>query len=219
MGALPGRAGATSGGTVFDLSLGFGKPFPFGHKAELTSGWWRPRAGHRHLGADLFAPIGTPVVAVAPGLVIRAQRVGTGDAAGIWVGLQHDHGIVTRYMHLSSIDPDIGPGARVSRGQLLGHSGTTGSEGAHLHFDVKAPAAILPAIEASVGQPTTGWGPLTEWGYGIPAEPWLPVDSYAQRTIDDAKQYGIPLERDRGGGLGQLLLVGAICWAGYHLLR
>lgn len=205
------------------LDLGFSRPFPPGYVAEIGSGWPRPRASGFHGAADLFTKTGTPVIAVAPGKVIRVQASPSG-AAGIWVGLEHDRGVVTRYMHLSKA-ADLELGQRVRRGQVIGWSGDTGtaSTGPHLHFDIKVPAALLPLVQATVGKPPTGWDPYqAPWGYGIPVEPWLPVDRYTQRTIDDAKRMGIPLERDRRGGLGALAgvaLAGFVLWGGYTLLR
>jgi murein DD-endopeptidase MepM/ murein hydrolase activator NlpD len=188
----------------------------------MTSGWWRPRDGHPHYGADLFTPTGTPVLAVAPGKVIRVQRTATGEAAGIWVGLEHDRGLVTRYMHLSAVAPGLAVGQSVRRGQVIGATGESGagSTGPHLHFDIKAPAALLPSIEAAAGKPATGWSPLQEpWGYGVPAEPWLPVDRYPQRTIDDAKRHGVPLYKDRAGlGLAAVALLGFAAWGAWKLL-
>ena len=205
------------------LDLDFSRVFPASVTAELSSGWWRPRSGHPHYGADLFTPTGTPVLAPGAGMVTKTQRSSSG-AAGIYVVLQHPSGISSRYMHLSQIADELAPGDPIRRGQLLGRSGNTGaSEGPHLHFDLKAPAALLPAIIAAVGEPSTGWGPLQEpWGYGIPVEPWLPVDRYPQRTIDDAKRYNVPLYQDRAGSAGVFLLkvalAGFAAWGANRLL-
>ena len=91
----------------------------------------------RHpLGIDMglsHAP-GTPVVAVAPGKVVFAG----GDACcsyGYYVIIDHENGLKTLYAHLRSIN--VSAGQRVSQGQTLGPSGTTGySTGVHLHFEV-----------------------------------------------------------------------------------
>lgn len=204
------------------IDLGLSRPFPPGYLAELGSGWWRPRAEHPHYGADLFTKVGTPVLAVAPGKVIRVQASPTG-AAGIWVGLEHDRQIVSRYMHLSRVADSLAVGARVRRGQVIGYSGDTGtgSTGPHLHFDLKVPSGLLPEIERAVGKPPTGWSPYqAPWGYGVPVEPWLPVDRYSARTVDDARRYGIPLYKDRPQGfLLKLGLAGFAAWGVYRLLR
>jgi len=81
---------------------------------------------------------GEPVFAAAGGEV---QRTGYGDVSGYYVRILHQNGVVTFYGHLSKIA--VAPGQRVSQGETIGyvgHSGVTiprGSEGCHLHFDVR----------------------------------------------------------------------------------
>ena len=84
-----------------------------------------------HWGLDIAAPIGTPVIAPASGIV----RVATGPflLEGNVVMLDHGGGLVTTYLHLSSMA--VKPGDRMKRGQKLGAIGTTGrSTGPHLHW-------------------------------------------------------------------------------------
>ncbi len=88
-----------------------------------------PRAPHS--GLDVAAPTGTSVVAPAAGIV----RVATGPLLleGNVVMLDHGAGLVTTYLHLSSIA--VKPGDVVKRGDRLGAIGTTGrSTGPHLHW-------------------------------------------------------------------------------------
>lgn len=87
-----------------------------------------------HAGVDFPFPCGTPVYAAAAGTVVEVTY---DSVAGNHVVV--DHGLVgnvdltTMYEHLSRFA--ISPGATVSKGQLLGYSGTTGrSTGCHLHF-------------------------------------------------------------------------------------
>jgi murein DD-endopeptidase MepM/ murein hydrolase activator NlpD len=198
---------------------GFGRPVPGSVKAQIISGWWRPRADHRHAGLDIPLITGTPILALADGTVIRAQATPAGaTTAGIWVGLEHASGLVSRYMHMSRLDVSLGQ--RVRKGQQIGLSGNTGvtSTGPHLHLDLKAPAALLPAIQAAAGKPTTGWAPFqAPWGYGIPAEPWVQVDSYNARTIADAKANGVRLYK-KGPSVLTLVAVAAISYGAYRLL-
>jgi murein DD-endopeptidase MepM/ murein hydrolase activator NlpD len=97
---------------------------------------WRrdPFTGRRdfHHGLDLVAMIGTPVVAPADGIVIRARREsGYGNA----VYISHGNGLTTRYGHLR--DYTVRPGQKVLRGERIGHVGNTGrSLGYHLHYEV-----------------------------------------------------------------------------------
>jgi murein DD-endopeptidase MepM/ murein hydrolase activator NlpD len=178
------------------LELGFRKPVPDDVAVNIGDGWWANRPGRHHLGIDILVPTGTPVLAVAAGTVIKAERQDVGDA-GRWVGVRHDSGVVTRSMHFSRVD--VAVGQRVTKGQQLGLSGATGdAKGPHLHFDMQAPAELLPQIEAAVGKPYPGWGPtLAPYGVAIPAEPWVPADSYRATTILRDKTNGVKLWTQR----------------------
>ncbi|RED16387.1 peptidase M23-like protein [Parasphingopyxis lamellibrachiae] len=92
------------------------------------------RRGRRmHNGLDMAGPIGTPIYATADGIVGRAQWVG---GYGKYVEINHGGEIQTRYGHMSAIL--VQPGARVTRGQLIGRMGSTGrSTGSHLHYEVR----------------------------------------------------------------------------------
>lgn len=197
----------------------FGRPVPGNVRAVGLSGWGRPRAGtHPHQGLDIPLRVGTPIYALADGVTVRVQPTDDGDAGGIRIAVRHASGLVSRYMHLSRVA--VGMNQRVRRGQVIGTSGDTGvgSSGPHLHVDLKAPAQLLPAIRAVVGEPAGGFGPLQAgYGYGIPAEPWVPVDEYIARTRNDAAARGIPLYRSRAGWLG--LAVGlAVGYGVYRLV-
>ena len=93
-----------------------------------------PEAGTYHYGVDLPAPVGSPVVATAPGTVIRVQRKGPG---GLEMLVQHD-GFVGIYSHFGMIAPAFAEGKRtVAAGEKLGVVGRTGvSLGAHLYFEM-----------------------------------------------------------------------------------
>ena len=92
------------------------------------------RRGRRmHNGLDMAGPIGTPIYATADGIVGRAQWLG---GYGKYVEINHGGEIQTRYGHMSRIL--VEPGARVTRGQLIGRMGSTGrSTGSHLHYEVR----------------------------------------------------------------------------------
>jgi murein DD-endopeptidase MepM/ murein hydrolase activator NlpD len=93
-----------------------------------------PEAGTYHYGVDLPAPVGSAVVAAAPGSVIRVQRKGPG---GLEMLVQHD-GFVGIYSHFGMIAPAFAEGKRaVAAGEKLGVVGRTGvSLGAHLYFEM-----------------------------------------------------------------------------------
>lgn len=198
----------------------FGRPVPTNVLAEVMSGWWRPRSDHKHAGIDIPLREGTPILSVGDGTVVRVQPTARGDAAGIYVAVEHPSGITSRYMHLSKVAAT--QGRKVKQGDVIGYSGNTGvaNTGPHLHFDLKAKPAILPAIAATVGKPSTGWAPLMEpIGYGIPSEPWIPVDKYIDRTAADAKSMGIPLYKDRVGSFFfKVAMVSVVAWAASRVI-
>jgi murein DD-endopeptidase MepM/ murein hydrolase activator NlpD len=87
-------------------------------------------------------PIGTPVRAVGTGKVVR---VSCGGAFGIEIVLRHPGGYYTQYAHLASVAVD--QGERVSPGQWIGQSGTSGnSTGPHLHFEVRVTPEMGSAV-------------------------------------------------------------------------
>jgi len=84
-----------------------------------------------HLGLDVAAPPGTPVVAPAEGTVRLAH--GPMLLEGNLVMLDHGHGLVSSFLHLSRID--VRAGQHVARGEALGRVGMTGrATGPHLHW-------------------------------------------------------------------------------------
>ena len=96
-----------------------------------------------HLGVDYAAPKGTPVHAVADGVVTFKGWNGGG---GNTLKIKHAGNIVTGYLHLSRFAKGINQGTRVSQGQLIGYVGSTGtSTGPHLDYRVwKGGKAINP---------------------------------------------------------------------------
>lgn len=98
-----------------------------------------------HTGIDITTPRGTPVVATADGVVSYAGRRG---GYGITVEVKHrKSGYTTRYAHLSRIPETTRVGRRVSRGELIAYSGSSGrSTAPHVHYEVlnSARRAINP---------------------------------------------------------------------------
>lgn len=104
-------------------------------KGLLTSGYgWR--WGRMHKGIDIAAPIGTPVVAAASGVVITAGWNSGGY--GNMVEIQHPDGSVTLYAHNNRLL--VREGQQVEQGQQIAEMGSTGySTGPHSHFEVHLP--------------------------------------------------------------------------------
>lgn len=87
-----------------------------------------------HTGVDFTAPIGTPVVATAHGVV--EQVVGSKRGYGNTVIINHENGYSTLYAHLDEIL--VNKGATVAQGTTIGTVGNTGmSMAPHLHYEVQ----------------------------------------------------------------------------------
>lgn len=125
---------------------------PLRFEPRITSRFSRnrmhPILGERraHLGVDYGAPTGTPVIAVANGVVLSAAMSG---ASGRMVRLRHSGGYETYYLHLSSFGKGIRKGVRVDQGQLVGRVGATGLvTGPHLDYRLKKNGVFVnPLVE------------------------------------------------------------------------
>ncbi|OGT99292.1 MAG: hypothetical protein A2X80_00580 [Geobacteraceae bacterium GWB2_52_12] len=97
-----------------------------GMRIDPIDGVWR-----RHNGVDIAIPAGTPVNAVASGVVVYSgSRPGYGNT----VVVEHDNGIITLYAHNSRLL--VSQGQVVTSESILALSGSTGrSTGPHLHFE------------------------------------------------------------------------------------
>ena len=92
------------------------------------------RGGRAHEGQDVFAPSGTPLVAVADGEIVE---VGTDGGRGNYVSI-YDPAEKRTYNYFHMVGPaSVKAGERVRAGQRIGGVGCTGScWGDHLHFEV-----------------------------------------------------------------------------------
>jgi murein DD-endopeptidase MepM/ murein hydrolase activator NlpD/soluble lytic murein transglycosylase-like protein len=119
---------------------------------------------NEHFGIDFAIPVGTPVLAIADGIVQHACEDWVGECAcssrsascplkckevcraaegrplssrgyGNNVLIDHDGQFGSHYNHLKSVN--VKPGETVKKGQVIGLSGNTGSStGPHLHFTI-----------------------------------------------------------------------------------
>ena len=86
-----------------------------------------------HMGVDYAAPIGTPVISVADGVVVESSFHG---AYGNMVVIQHNANQSTAYAHLSRMN--VRKGQAIKQGEVVGAVGSTGlSTGPHLHFEFR----------------------------------------------------------------------------------
>ncbi|WP_285102879.1 M23 family metallopeptidase [Promicromonospora sp. MEB111] len=128
-------SGGGGGGTMTFLSYPTANPFvtsSYGMRFHPVLNYSR-----LHAGTDFRAYCGTPILAAADGTVLYARTL-----AGLGNQVLIDHGytssgtsVMTSSNHLTSFA--VSSGQRVSRGQLIGYSGTTGTSTAcHLHFEL-----------------------------------------------------------------------------------
>jgi murein DD-endopeptidase MepM/ murein hydrolase activator NlpD len=90
-----------------------------------------PRAPH--MGVDVAAPAGSPIVAAADGVVRMAETL---FLTGNTILIDHGYGLETSYAHLSRLD--VKPGQRVRQGEQIGLLGATGRvTGPHLHWGME----------------------------------------------------------------------------------
>lgn len=180
-------------------------------KSYVNSGWGSDRSyrgvGKFHNGFDYPSAPGKPIFAAASGTILGAGDKAP-DPSGKMITIDHGDGWRTRYLHLDKIF--VKKGEAVTSGQRIGNSGSSGIKvsQAHLHFDVRVTPEGLAAYLARFGKPKAGapWpGEKASSGVGVPAEPLIPVDVYADAVRANAERYGIPLYK----GVGPLVaLVG-----------
>jgi murein DD-endopeptidase MepM/ murein hydrolase activator NlpD len=130
-------------------------------RRDYRAGW--------HEGIDFPAPAGTPVRAVAAGTVVRVdreyvewdpeiERIALYEAVqlgytpeatldlirGRQVWIDHGHGVVSRYAHLSSVAA-LAVGDAVEAGQVVGAVGSSGypEGGPHLHLEIRLGPSYL----------------------------------------------------------------------------
>jgi murein DD-endopeptidase MepM/ murein hydrolase activator NlpD len=125
----------TAGGYVFPVYGSSSFVDTFGApRGTIASGW--------HHGEDIFAALGSPILAVADGTVFS---VGWNRVGGWRLWLRDREGNEFYYAHLSAYSPAAVNGTEVKAGTVLGFMGSTGdAEGTpyHLHFEIH-PVGLL----------------------------------------------------------------------------
>ena len=103
---------------------------PFGVQRYMNG---KP-TGNFHGGWDQRSPAGTPVHAVADGIVKIARDW---KLHGRTVGIDHGQGLESIYLHMSKLA--VAEGATVKKGEVVGYVGSTGrSTAPHLHWSLYA---------------------------------------------------------------------------------
>jgi murein DD-endopeptidase MepM/ murein hydrolase activator NlpD len=160
----PARRRKPSRAKVLLTSKGFVFPVYGKHNYSDTFGAFRADTGI-HEGNDIFAPAGTPLVAVCDGSL---NRVGTLPISGnrLWVKCSRT-GDSFFYAHLSAFATDTRNRLNVKAGQVIGFLGSTGDAEQtppHLHFEVHPgdgaavdPYPFLRAWESRRDVPAAAW--------------------------------------------------------------
>jgi murein DD-endopeptidase MepM/ murein hydrolase activator NlpD len=125
--------------TLLPISGDFVVTSGFGFRVDPMT-----RLPSMHEGIDFVAPVGTPILSTAPGVVLRAEHAA---AYGNVVDIEHADGFVTRYAHLQAIH--VQEGQVIAPQQIVGTLGNTGrSTGPHLHYEVIINGRALHPVKA-----------------------------------------------------------------------
>jgi hypothetical protein len=158
-------------------SVAFGDSYG-GPRGDVSGGW--------HHGDDLFAPLGTPVVAVADGTL---NRVGWERLGGWRLWVRDRAGDEFYYAHLSGYTDAALAGGKVTAGEVIGFVGNTGDAFTtmpHLHFEIH-PRPLLHLHYDGAVDPTSY---LDEWRREgrvvapLPVHPRLPSAAAARAEAE-----------------------------------
>ncbi|MFT6829754.1 MAG: murein DD-endopeptidase MepM/ murein hydrolase activator NlpD [Candidatus Paceibacteria bacterium] len=138
-----------------------------------------------HSGMDFRAAVGTPVYAVADGVV---KGIGNTDAQcyrasfGKWVFIDHDNGLSTTSAHLST--HKVKEGDQVKKGDLIAYSGNSGrSTAPHLHLTVYATKGVNGEQGARVTERPSSACPGTDYRMPLaPTSAYLDPLAYLPKT-------------------------------------
>jgi hypothetical protein len=160
--------------------------FPVAGPASFTDTYAAARSDVSwHHGDDIFAPLGTPVVAVADGTL---NRVGWERLGGWRLWVRDRLGNEFYYAHLSGYTRAALEGGRIKAGTVLGFVGDTGDAFGtpfHLHFEIH-PRSLLPLRYDGAVDPTSyldRWTHLSHVRGSRPLHPRLPRGSARAQAI------------------------------------
>lgn len=156
---------------------------PFTGSHRISRAFNHPGGHLPNPGIDFAMPVGTPVRAAGNGTVIYSDSM-----CGNTVAIHHrDAGRTSRYLHLSRRDVRVGD--QVSRGEVIGLSGSQGcgSTGPHLHYDEVAgnnwggsgrisPGAMLGTVDGATRRYPEVFG---DRGWAGADEQWVTHDGRA----------------------------------------
>jgi hypothetical protein len=149
--------GTTSGAAAQGDASAWATPTP----GAVTSGFGmrtHPQTGKKthHRGTDIGAREGTPIQAIADGVVVTvgdSGRVGYGK----FVKIDHQNGYTSLYAHMSQTS--VSNKQKVKKGAVIGKVGNTGSStGPHLHIEITKDGAHVDPMAVLNGSQTVGDG-------------------------------------------------------------
>lgn len=158
---------STSAKTIPKLNM----LYPLQSPPSVSSSFGTYRINHHHSGIDLYAFEGTPVIAAADGTLSIIKQGSGGYGRAIY--LKHKGGFTTLYAHLSAFVPSIQklidqkqkrkksfsqkirPREHIEfkAGEVLGWSGTSGTDLCHLHFELRYKNAPLNPLTHGLNLP------------------------------------------------------------------
>jgi murein DD-endopeptidase MepM/ murein hydrolase activator NlpD len=200
------------GGTV--ISGYAGELRGFYHRSDGSDRWkpsWssfgHPRNGSTHQGLDIYASVGTPVVAIADGYAMLYSNPAPGDELGVKVGLTITGSDKKKYDvlygHLSGVQ---GSSRAVKKGEVIGYTGCTGNaedgtcakpnrcngHSSHLHIAVR---------ESTAGAPYMDPGKLFNWQLvyaddtrDVPCDQAFPSSVIFEELVRVEPAAGVPKE-------------------------
>ncbi len=191
--------------------------WPLDHPRRVSSTFGEYRQGHFHAGVDLSTSgrEGIPVMAVDDGEVVRVRASGIGYGRAIYIQLRN--GKLAVYAHLSAyMEPlaeyveavqdslgryrvDLYPERGrfpVTRGQVIGRSGSSGAGGAHFHFELReGDIAVNPLLHGFAAADASA--PLLQ------TLVLTPLDGTA-RINGSSRKMRIPLRKNQSGELAAI---------------
>jgi murein DD-endopeptidase MepM/ murein hydrolase activator NlpD len=177
----------TTGGYVFPVfgPASFGDTFGAA-RADVSGGW--------HHGEDIFAPLGTPLLAVADGTVFS---VGWNDIGGWRLWLRDRAGNEFYYAHLSAYSPLAVNGRQVKAGDVVGFMGKTGDaefSPVHLHFEIHPVSLLAMGYDGAVAPYPflTAWRRAEDVSFDA-GRAYLPLDGPAAARQGVAPPAGVVL--------------------------
>ena len=150
-----------------------GYVFPVGGGPGVVSA---SHTHHDYPAVDIAAPAGSPVYALADGVIVRSWTV-PDPSCGIGLTMRAFDGQTWTYCHLSYLEPGIVAGVSVTAGEPVGLVGSTGdASGPHLHLQL---------------QPPTQWPQQEQWftSFAGTAFSWSDGPSLEPASVPEALRF------------------------------